>query len=149
MNIIETISSLLLEFPKINEVCNDIHIDFTDNEATNYGISFVNDVKLSSDILGNQSRQSSFILYAVYQSINDYDRLNNSGVLYELQMYLENVANGQPITTLIDDKEYMGKLKKINCSNGMLFDIPLENETCAWRYQLQISAQYAIESEEF
>lgn len=149
MNIIETIKSLLLNFPKINEVCNDIHIDFTDTQATDYGLSPVNDIKSSSDILGNQTRQSNFILYAIYQSLNDYDRLNNSGVLLELQLYLESIANDQAVTTLINDKEFTGKLKSIKCSNGMLFDIPLENETCAWRYQLQISAEYTIESEEF
>lgn len=31
MNIIELVKDILQQFPKISEVCNDIHIDFTDD----------------------------------------------------------------------------------------------------------------------
>ena len=145
MNIIELVQKLLLDYPRISEVCNKIHIDFTDNQDTDYGLSSIGDVKLSEDILGNQTRQHNFVLYAVYQALNDYDRISNSGAILELQMYLESAALGQEVEITVNNTKYIGKLTKIECSNGMLYEIPLENLMCAWRYQLQINAQYEIE----
>lgn len=149
MNIIELVKSLLQEFPKINEVCNDIHVDFTSDMPTNYGLSPTGDALLSEDILGNQLRQHTFALYAVYQSVNDYDRMANSGTLLELQMWLESKGKGQPVTVVIDDKKLTGEIEKIICANGMLYSVPQENMMDGVMYQLQITAQYTIESEEF
>lgn len=145
MNIIELVKSLLQEFPKINEVCNDIHVDFTNDIPTSYGLSPTGDVMLSEDILGNQLRQHTFALYAVYQSVNDYDRLANSGTLLELQMWLENKGKGQLVTMIIDDEKLTGKIEKITCANGMLYSVPQENMIDGVMYQLQITAQYTIE----
>lgn len=133
MNIIEIVKSILQEFPKISEVCNDIHIDFTESEPTNYGLLNVGDTLVKEDVLGNQLRQHNFVLYAVWQSINDYDRMANSGVLLELQMWLENQSTDA---------------LKIACENGMIYDIPDENMNSSVRYQLQIQALYKIESED-
>jgi hypothetical protein len=150
MNIIELVKSLLQEFPKINKVCNVIHVDFTsDIETDNYGLSPTGDTLLSEDILGNQFRQHTFTLYAVYQSTNDYDRLANSGTLLELQMYLERKADNQQILIELGDKTITGKLKKLTCANGMLYSVPQQNMIDGVMYQLQITAQYTTESEEF
>lgn len=150
MNIIELMRSILQSFPKINDVCNEIHIDFTDETATNYGLSSIGDTLLKSDVLGNQTRQHSFILYAVYQSYNDYDRLNNSGVLLELQLWLERNAIGQEVTVTVGDKALKGKLTKLTCSNAMVYAIPNNNTNSGWQYQIQIATDYKIfESEDF
>lgn len=146
MNIIELIKSLLQEFPKINQVCNDIHVDFTTDVPTSYGLSPTGDTLLSEDILGNQLRQHNFTLYAVYQSISDYERLANSGTLLELQLWLERKAQQQPVTITINNKSYKGVLEKITCSNGMLYDVPQENMLDGVTYQLQISVEYTIET---
>lgn len=147
MNIIELVKSLLQEFPKINEVCNNIHVDFTDDSPTDYGLSPTGDAVISEDILGNHTRQHTFVLYAVYQSQSDYDRLANSGTLLELQMWLERKANRQEISIIIDGKELTGQLKKLTCANGMLYAIPNDNLNDGVLYQLQITAEYTIESE--
>lgn len=149
MNIIELVKSLLQEFPKINDICNNVHIDFTNDIPTSYGLSPTGDTLLSEDILGNQLRQHTFVLYAVYQSINDYDRLANSGTLLELQMYLESKADNQQISINVGDKTITGKLKKLTCANGMLYEVPQENMLDGVTYQIQITAQYTTESEEF
>lgn len=146
LNIIELVKSLLQEFPKINEVCNDIHVDFTNDTPTDYGLSPTGDTLLSEDILGNQLRQHTFVLYAVYQSLNDYDRLANSGTLLELQMWLEYNADRQKVSITIGNKEYTGELKKLTCANGMLYSVPQENMIDGVLYQLQITAQYTIET---
>lgn len=149
MNIIELVKSMLQEFPKINEVRNVVHVDFTSGTSTSYGLSPTGDTLLNEDILGNQLRQHTFTLYAVFQSLNDYDRLANSGILLELQMYLERKADNQQITINVDKETLTGNLKKLTCANGMLYSVPQENMLDGREYQLQINAQYTIESEEF
>lgn len=149
MNIIELVKDILLQFPKINEVCNDIHVDFTDDTPTNYGLSSTGDSLVSEDLLGNQTRQHNFILYAVYQSMNDYDRLSNSGVLLELALWLEKQPQEQEIEIKLSDKMLKGRLLKLSTANGMLYNIPNENITDGVQYQLQIIAQYELESEVF
>lgn len=149
MNIIELVKEVLQQFPKISEICNDIHVDFTDESPTNYGLSPTGDKLVKEDILGNQLREHNFVLYAVYQSQSDYERLANSGVLLELQMWLERHANRQQLTAHIGEKELTGQLAKLTCSNGMVYKVPNGNLNDGVCYQLQITAQYKIESEEF
>ncbi|MCM1364958.1 MAG: hypothetical protein NC122_07060 [Faecalibacterium sp.] len=144
MNIIETIRNIVSQFPKISQVCDAVHVDFTDSEAESYGLSPTGDTLISEDILGNQKRQHTFVLYAVYQSLNDFDRLSNSGVLLELQQWLEKQADGQEVTAEIDGEMLTGELTKITCANGMLFEIPNGNFANAVRYQLQITAEYKL-----
>lgn len=143
MNIIELIKSILTEFPKINE----LHIDFNENTPDAFGLYPTGDMLISEDVLGNQKRRHNFILYVVFQSFNDYDRLSNSGALLELHMWLERQAKGQIIETEIDGDKLSGVLKKLTCSNGMLFNIPENNMNDGVQYQIQIAAEYTIESE--
>ena len=149
MNIIEVVKSALLAFPKISAVCNDIHIDFTDDIPTNYGLSSTGDTLIKEDVLGNQIRQHNFILYAVYQSVNDYDRMANSGALLELHVWLERYASEQEVTITVNDTELTGTLSKITCANGMIYSIPNDNFNDGIQYQLQIVAEYKLESEDF
>lgn len=145
MNIIETVRAILESFPKISEVCNSIHIDFADPEPTSYGLSSTGDELIREDILGNQLRQHSFMLYATYSSINDYERLNNSSALAELSVWLER-QTGCEVTTTVDGEELTGTLEKLSASNGMLYDVPQENEADGVQYQLQIISEYTVET---
>lgn len=130
MNIIEKVREILQNFPKIQEVCNTVHVDFTDPEPTSYGLSSVGDSLVKSYILGSQIRQHNFFLYSIFSSINNYERLENSSVLLELSQWLEKQ---------IDDE-----IIKISAENGQLFAVPQENELDGWQYQLQIVAQYKL-----
>ena len=144
MNIIETMKATLEAFPKIQS----LHLDYSENAPDEYGLYPTGDKKLSEDVLGNQTRQHTFILYAAFQSFNDYDRLANSGLLLELQLWLEQYADGQAVSTTVNGTHRAGQLTKITCANGMLFNIPDNNMNAAVQYQLQITAEYTIESEE-
>ena len=143
MNIIETVRSILESFPKISEVCNSIHIDFTDPEPTSYGLSSVGDELIREDVLGNKLRQHSFMLYTTYSSINDYERLNNSSALLELATWLKE-QTGCEVETTIGSVTYTGTLEKLTASNGMLFSVPQENELEGVQYQLTIIAEYTV-----
>lgn len=146
MNIIEFLKTTLQDFPKFYEIVN---IDYNKNEPDSFGLYPTGDKLIKTDVLGNETRQHTFILYAVFQSFNDYDRLANSGTLLELQMWLERFADGQEISIEIGDKELTGQLTELTCANGMIYNIPDENMNSGVQYQLQITAEYKIESEEF
>ena len=144
MNIIETVRSILESFPKISEVCNEVHIDFADPEPTSYGLSSTGDELITEDILGNQLRQHSFMLYTTYSSINDYERLNNSTALLELGLWLKE-QTGFEVESTVGSTVYNGRLEKLTAANGMLISVPQENEMDGVQYQLQIIAEYTVE----
>ena len=146
MNIIEAVRELLMQFPKISEVVGEVHIDFTDPSPTSYGLSSTDDSLISTDILGEQLRQHSFMLYTTYGSMNDYERLSNSSVLTELGLWLgqqKNIA----VETVADNVTYSGYITKIIAGSGMLIAVPQENEFEGVQYQLQIIAEYTAGSD--
>ncbi|MBP0975200.1 MAG: hypothetical protein J6P20_03970 [Oscillospiraceae bacterium] len=133
MNIIETVRKILTDYPQISAVCNAVHIDFTDNAPNSYGLSSVDDKLITEDILGNERRQHTFLLYATFSSINDYERLQNSNALLDLNYYLAAQSD-----IAIDG----GMLRKIEAGNGMLYDVPAESLVTGYQYQMQIVAEY-------
>lgn len=143
MNIIETVRLILESFPKISEVCNEVHIDFADPEPTSYGLSSTGDELVTEDILGNQLRQHSFMLYTTYSSLNDYERLSNSTALLELGLWLKE-QTGCEVESTVGSTVYNGRLEKLTAANGMLISVPQENEMDGVQYQLQIIAEYTV-----
>lgn len=143
MNIIEKVREILESFPKISEVCNEVHIDFADPKPTSYGLSSIGDSLISEDIVGNQKRQHSFILYSTYSSINDYERLHNSTALLELGVWLRDQVD-EEVETVIGDTTYSGEITTLTTDNGMLYNIPQENEMNGVQYQIQIVAEYTV-----
>lgn len=133
MNIIEKVKEILKEYPKISEFVNDIHIDFTDSESKSYGLSSIGDTLLKKDILDNQIRQHNFVLYARAEAYEDFDRLQNSNFLLELNYWLEKQKNIE-----IDG----GKITSLSSANGMLYEIPNSDLNNGVLYQLQIYAEY-------
>ena len=146
MNIIETVRSILESFPKISDVCNEVHIDFADPEPTSYGLSSTGDELISEDVLGNQKRQHSFMLYSTFSSINDYERLHNSTALLDLGIWLEQ-QTGCEVATAVGSEERAGTLEKLTAANGMLYSVSQENALDGVQYQIQIIAEYTVESE--
>lgn len=143
MNIIERTKSILQSFPKIATICNDIHVDFTDTEPTSYGLASLGDSLITEDVLGNQTRQHSFMLYATYSAINDFERQENSTALLELAVWLKE-QTGAEVDTVVGDNTYSGTITSITATNGMLYAVPQENNIDGWQYQLQIIVQYTV-----
>ena len=135
---------ILESFPKISEVCNEIHIDFADPEPTSYGLTSTGDSLIKEDVLGNQTRQHTFMLYSTFSGINDYERLLNSSVLTELSQWL-STKRGNTVLSEIGENIYTGELLSIKTENGTLYEVPQENEIDGYQYQLQIVAEYTIE----
>jgi nanoRNase/pAp phosphatase (c-di-AMP/oligoRNAs hydrolase) len=147
MNIIEAVKQLINDYPDIAKFSNEVHVDYTEDSPTNFGISSTGDALINEDILGNQLRQHNFVLYAVNQSFTDYDRLSNSTFLLEFAYWLETI-NGQEVTATINDQVKSGKITKLSSANAMLFSIQNGDMNNGVTYQIQIYANYKIESEE-
>lgn len=144
MNIIEKVREIVQAFPRISELMDEVHIDFADPEPSSYGLSSTGDELLREDVLGNQTRQHSFMLYATYSSMNDYERLGNSSVLLELGQWLERQA-GCDISIAVGEETYPGTLTKLSAANGMLIAVTQGDLYDGVQYQLQIIAEYTVE----
>lgn len=150
MTIIDFMRQKLSEYPKISDFLagEDIHIDFTEPEPVNYGLSSTGDTLIKEDVIGNQQRKHSFVLYAVGQSLTDYCRLANSNFLLELAYYLEHLPP-EEIQVELDGKTLTGRFLKATTANAMAIQPMGDTVSGGVLYQLQIYANYAIEMEEF
>ena len=146
MNVIEVTKKILSDYKKISEFSSGVQIDFTANEPTNFGLSSIGDALLKEDILGNQDRKHSFVLYAVNQAYEDYDRLANSSFLLELAYWLET-QKGQEIDVAIGDAVKKGEITKISTANAMIFSVPTGNLNDGVMYQIQIYVEYKVKGE--
>jgi hypothetical protein len=144
MNIIELVKEVVMGFPNIS----DLHIDYTEKDPSNYGLYPTGDQLIKEDIIGNQDRRHNFIFYAIFQSFNDYERMANSTFLLDLAYWLEHAAEGQVIEVTIDERTVTGTLTRLTSANGMLYGYQNGDLAGPVTYQLQIYAQYHLESEE-
>ena len=147
MNIIELVKQILTDYPRISEFTNEINVDFTDGTPTNFGLSSTGDQLVREDILGNQIRRHNFVLYALNQSFTNYDRLANSTFLLDLTYWLEQYNQEDQIEVTINDKTVSGKLLGLSSANAMLYMVPTGDINDGVTYQIQIYAQYKLESE--
>ena len=67
--------------------------------------------------------------------------------MLNLAYYLEHAATGQEIEVTIDNKTVLGKLTKLSSANGMLYGYQDNTLSGPVTYQIQIYADYYIESE--
>ena len=150
MTIIEYMRGKLMEFPEISDFLagDDIHIDFTEPDPINYGLSSNGDRILKEDVLGRQTRQHNFVLYAVGQSITDYNRLANSNFLLELSYWLEQLPEGDELTISEGERSLKGTFLKATTANAMSMGLMGDTIDKGVMYQLQIYAQYRVESED-
>ncbi|WP_394526566.1 hypothetical protein [Lacrimispora sp. JR3] len=151
MTIIDFMRQKLSEYPKIQEFLlgEELHIDFTDGDATSYGLSSAGDTLLKEDVLGNQQRRHSFVLYAVCQSFTDYCRVANSNFLLELAYWLERLPEEDGIEVNIGDEVLPGRFLKATTANAMAMQPMGTTVNDGVLYQIQIYANYEIRMEEF
>ena len=88
-------------------------------------------------------------MYAVGRSFTDYNRLANSNFLLELGYYLEHLPEEGGITVHIGEWEQTGKFLKATTANAMSMGLMGETIGEGVIYQIQIYADYFVESEEF
>lgn len=149
MNIIELMKNIINEYPGIDEFSNNIHIDYTENVNGDFGIYSVDDSLIKKTIVGDEYRRHSFVLYANNQTVNDYDRLNNSTFLLQLGSWLERQKDLTFVfVTGFDSEnnpiEKTATVTKITTANAMLFSVPSGNINNGCTYHIQIYIEYKI-----
>lgn len=147
MNIIERMRDIVQSFPRIAELCGDVHIDFADLQQQSYGLSSMGDQRISEDVTGRLHRQHTFMLYATYSALSDYERITNSGILLELAIWLERQV-GWSIEQQVLGETCTGEIEEITTANGSLYAVPQEELADAVQYQLQIVVRYTLDEEE-
>lgn len=150
MTIIDFMRETLNRYPKIAEfLCSEkVHVDFTDPAPVNYGLSSTGDTLVKEDVLGNQTRRHSFTMYAVGQSITDYNRLANSNFLLELAYWLEQLPEQKDIRACVGDQEFPAVFQKATTANAMSMGLMGDTIDAGVMYQLQIYAEYFVERED-
>lgn len=136
MTVIEKTKQIISQFDGLSEFTDTVDIDFVEDNIDSYGLSPIGDELISEDILGNQKRRHSFVLYARHQSAENAERLQNSEFLLKLGYYLEK------------QKEIVfegGKIIAISSANGMAYSHPEDNPMDI-TYQLQIYTNYEKEA---
>lgn len=151
MTIIDFMREKLSEYPKIQEFLagEELHMDFTDPDATSYGLSSAGDTLVREDVLGNQQRKHTFMLYAVCPSFTDYCRVANSNFLLELAYWLERLPEENGINVDTGDETLTGRFMKATTANAMAMQPMGATVNDGVLYQIQIYAYYKIEMEEF
>ena len=149
MTIIDFMKEKLSAYPRISDFLagGEIHIDFTESQPTNYGLSSAGDSLVKEDLLGNQIRQHNFSLYAVNQSFTNYNRLANSNFLYDLTYWLDHLPE-ESVTFEINGKEVSSIFLKATAANAMSMGLMGDTIDAGIMYQVQIQAKYMLESEE-
>lgn len=148
MTIIDFMRKKLSEYPKIQEFLagEELHIDFTDPDATSYGLSSAGDSLVKADIRGNQQRRHNFVLRAVNQSFTDYCRLTNSNFLLELSYWLERLQEEEGIQVEIDGEIVTGRFLKATTANAMAMQPMGATINDGVLYQIQIYATYQLKA---
>jgi len=144
MNIIEKMRALLMDFPRIAELTDSLHIDGADGGIGTFSLSPTGDTLVSESITGRQNRQHTFLLSAYFSGINDYERVSSSGALLELAVWLSRQKN-IPVQTVVDNTAHDGEITNIESANGMLLTVRDESAAEAYVYQLTIRADYTVE----
>lgn len=147
MNIIELVKQIVSDYPQISALSGGVNVDFMEDTPDNCGLYPTGDQLIKEDICGNQDRQHNFMLLAVFDSIDDYQRLANSTFLLDLAYWLEHAADDQAIEVTINEQTVAGTLTSLSSANGMLYGYQNGTLSGPVTYQLQIYAQYHLESE--
>ena len=145
MNIVECVKELV---QNALEECglSTLHIDDSSAEPQTFGLAPLGDMLLKESVTGAvQQRQHTFMLYAAFSGINDYERLTNSGLLLDLALLLERSAGS--FTHTLGESSFSGCIDSVTTANGAIHDVPLDESVYGIRYQLQIIVKYTLEEE--
>ncbi len=133
MNIIEAMKSFINSCSFISEFSSGVKIDYTSNKPVNFGLSSSGNDVVKIYLSGNTVNQHSFVLYASKYTIEDADRLTNSGFLEKLSDWIaeKNKARAFPMIE-------KGHIQKITAANAILFDLAENGDTGLYQIQIQV-----------
>jgi len=145
MNVIETVKQILTDCSLMDDFNNGVHIDYTEAKDKDIGMFPIGPSKTGEDLIGNEKYKISFQLYTGLFAFEDSDRLGNSDFLTKLTYYLNKQKNIAIIET-VDGEEMSGIINKIDAANALIFEVPTGDINDGVRYQLQLSVNYIIKT---
>lgn len=136
--IISAVRKFVATCPHLSEFA-PVHVDFTAEEATNYGVASSGESPVQRYFTGDTLRRHNFALYAREYTTNDAERLTNSGFLERFANWLEE----QTLTSGLPDLGEGRKAEEMGSANAMLFDLNEDGQTGL--YQIQFYLLYEQE----
>lgn len=133
MNIINKLKEILEASPYIPSV----NIDYAENTMGNFGLYSAGEALIKETITGNKTYNANFVLYFCSNSEDDFNRINNTGLINKICSYLNEVY----YEDIKENNEKIGTINNILCSNGMLFNVP-GSVNDGYIYQIQIKLTY-------
>lgn len=134
--IIDSLKTFLASCPGITE---ELHIDFTDDTATSYGIMPTGIVTSQRYFDGGKLMQYSFAIYIRGYTAEDFERLANSQFLEAFSEWLD---------THVPELDAGLTADRVETANGMLFDMSEDGSTGLYQLQCQLfyerSANYVV-----
>ena len=136
MSNLDILRKFIAECPLIDELTDNIHIDWTQGDTENYGImpTGVTRSVINQYVDGTKHMriQEDFSLYCDNYTFDDVQRLEQSNFIFRLMEYM--MENEPPFTEL--DAE-------LSVQNGSLFEIREDGEF--GKYLIQINLTYEKE----
>ena len=136
MSNLDILRKFIAECPLIDELTDNIHIDWTQGDTENYGImpTGVTRSVINQYVDGSKHMriQEDFSLYCDNYTFDDVQRLEQSNFIFRLMEYM--MENEPPFTEL--DAE-------LSVQNGSLFEIREDGEF--GKYLIQINLTYEKE----
>jgi|LAHS01.1.fsa_nt_gb hypothetical protein len=145
MNVTETVKQIITDCPLMDEFNNGVHIDYTEAKDNEAGMFPIGPTKIGEDLIGNEKYKMTYQFYAGLCAYEDAERLSNSDFLTKLTYYL-NKQKDIAIIETVDSQDRAGTIKKIDAANALVFDVPTGDINDGVRYQLQLSVNYIIKS---
>lgn len=129
---LELLRQFIAECPLIDELTDNIHIDWTQGDTENYGImpTGVTRTEIESYIDGSKLMQiqEDFSLYCDNYSADDVQRLEQSNFTFRLMEYIENASFEKMLP-------FVGEL---SAQNGSLFEITEDGQYGKYLIQLNL-----------
>lgn len=134
MSILSAIREYVASCPFIREFSGGRYVDYTDARPGSYGIMVAGESELSRDFAGNTVNQYNFALYARGFTLEDADRVENTGFLENFSRWLQdNDRRGR--YPALGDRD---AAESISCANGALFEYDESQETGLYQIQCQM-----------
>lgn len=136
MTVIQALRDFIQACPFLDTLLEDIHIDFTDDNITSYGISPTGESTVKEYVGGTKVKQYNASLYIRDFTADDIYRLENCEFLENFSTWIDQQNGVRNFPVISDSIE----IDSISCSNGMLFD--LDETGDKGTYQIQIHLIY-------
>lgn len=141
---IKLLREFLASCPHLEMLSKEIHVDWTSDKPTNYGIMPTGEsiVERMPTVTGDiiYTKQYNFVIFMKRVTINDYERISNCDFYDKFVEWLEEQDINETAPRF-GDEEFSGD-EYITAQNGILYELDKSGD--AGLYQIQVQVFYKI-----